>query len=267
MKIKTTHSLLAVIVAAACFLYSCKWGTVKNTLSGRSILCLIDFSDASTSAERLDFYREVIKKHILPALQATDKLTIIPIDKASITNAADILNKDLTKLNFVPDDVSPIEEDEIMQKNLHLYIDTLSQMLDKNMDDAIANRKSINHGTDILGAIEVLKGKLKKEDDNYIVFFSDMMNWGPELKMEPQDKAFNAATLISYLDKTALLKLERTTALVLTGEQNEADPTHFKLVREFWTKYFERCKITLYDYSSASPAKLDEMMAQPLSKP
>ncbi|WP_457129243.1 hypothetical protein [Mucilaginibacter sp. HD30] len=267
MKKTTTYSMLALIVSAACFLGACKWGAARTTPAGRNVICLIDFSDGSTAAERLDFYRQTIQKHILPALQPTDKLIIIPIDKASVTNASDILSADLSKKSFVPDDVSPTEEDEVTQKNLRLYADTLSRQLDKSMADAIASRRGTMHGTDILGALDVLKGKLKKGDDNYLVFFSDMMNWGPELKMEPGDKAFNVANLSSCLEKTIPLKMDRTTALVLTGEQNGADPEHFKLVRTFWTKYFEKNQINLYDYSSASPAKLDEMMALPVSKP
>jgi hypothetical protein len=60
--------------------------------------------------------------------------------------------------------------------------------------------------------------------------------------------------------------MPNTTVLVLTAKQVEASSEHFKLVQSFWTKYFQKNKIKLYDYNSASVAKLNELMALPVNE-
>jgi len=60
--------------------------------------------------------------------------------------------------------------------------------------------------------------------------------------------------------------MPNTTALVLTGEQVEVTPAHFSLVQSFWSSYFIKNNIKLYNYNSGSVAKLNELMSLDITK-
>jgi hypothetical protein len=265
MKYTLKFSLFTAVTAVVFMLYSCngshRWGTKPPKPTGKNIVCVVDFSDSKNATERMQFYMHVIKNNIIPTLGQYDKITVIPIDKTSITNSSDILLKDLSSKEFVPENASPVEEDELTASNLKKYIDTLQTEFEKNFQLAITSRSKDNHGTDIFGALSVVQIKFKDTKDNYLIMLSDMMNWSNTLKMEPADGVLTNGTLSNCLTKIPNYEMPNTTALVLTAEQVEVSPEHFQLVKSFWTKYFEKNKIQLFDYNSASIAKLNEMMA------
>lgn len=270
MKYTAKLNFLIAVTSVAFLLCSCNgchhWGTKPPKPTGKNIVCVADFSDSKNAAERLQFYMNVITDNIIPSLGQYDKITVIPIDKTSITNSSDILLKDLSKKEFVPENASPVEEDELTQANLKKYIDTLQSEFVKNFKAAITSRNKDNHGTDIFGALSVVQTKFKDTKNNYLIMLSDMMNWSNALKMEPSDADFNSSTLDHYLNKTPNYEMPSTKALVLTAEQVEVSPEHFRLVQLFWTKYFVKNQINLYDYNSASLARLNEMMLLPIYK-
>jgi hypothetical protein len=239
---------------------SCSWFHKKQLPRGKNIICVVDFSDSKNSSERLQFYMHVIKDNIIPKLGLNDKITVIPIDMASITNSSDILLKDMSVIDFEPEMASPMELEQITNDNFKKYKDTLAISFEKNFHLAITNRNKTNNGTDIFGALEVVKGKLKTRDDNYIILLSDMMNWSSTLIMEPSNRNFNNSTMETYLKRVPNVQMPMTTVLVITGEQVEVSPIHYKLIQNFWTKYFENNQIKLYDYNSASDSKLNELM-------
>ena len=267
MKVKSTSKLNFVIAVASVVFLLCscngshRWGTKPPKPTGKNIVCVVDFSDSKNVSERLQFYMNVIKNNIIPALGQYDKITVIPVDKTSITNSSDILLKDLSQKEFVPENASPIEEDELTEANLKKYIDTLQTEFVKNFQAAVTSRSKDNHGTDIFGALSVVQKKIKDTKDNYLIMLSDMMNWSNTLKMEPADRVLTNSTLENCLGKVPNYAMPNTTALVLTAEQVEVTPEHFQLVDSFWTKYFEKNQIKLFDYNSASVAKLNELMA------
>lgn len=270
MKYTPKLNFFIAVTSVVFLLCSCndshRWGTKPPRPTGKNIVCLIDFSDSKNVSERLQFYMSVIKDNIIPTLGQYDKITVIPIDKTSITNSSDILLKDLSKKEFVPENASPVEEDELTQTNLKKFIDTLQTEFVNNFQAAIKNRSKDNHGTDIFGALSVVQTKFKDNKDNFLIMLSDMMNWSGTLKMEPADGVLNNSTLENCLGKVPNYEMPNTTALILTAEQVEVSPEYFQLVDTFWTKYFEKNKIKLFDYNSASVAKLNEMMALLVSK-
>jgi hypothetical protein len=239
---------------------SCNWFHKKNLPKGKNIICVVDFSDSKNATERLQFYMQVIKDNIIPKLGLYDKISVIPIDVASITNSSDILLSDLSTTDFEPNIASPMEVDQLTNENLKKFKDTLAISFSKNFQLAIAQRNKTNHGTDIFGVLEVVKGKLKAGDDNYLIMLSDMMNWTSTLKMEQSNRNFNINTIDKFLEKVPNIEMPKTTALIITGEQVESSAEHYKLVQSFWTKYFEKNQIKLYDYNSASVSKLNELM-------
>lgn len=260
---KNTYILNAIILLTALTvtISSCKWGTEREAPRGKNIICLVDFSDSKNASERLQFYMTVIKDNIIPNLGMYDKISVLPIDKASITNSSDIFIKDLSATDFEPEMSNAMEEEELIQTNLKKYRDSLIIDFTNAFHSAINSRNKSQHGTDIFGALDVVKSsKLKERDENYLIMFSDMMNWSKTLNMEPDNRNFNANTLDGLLDKMPNHQMPNLTALVLTGKQVEVTADHFKLVQTFWTKYFEKNGIRLYDYNSASVSKLNELM-------
>lgn len=196
----------------------------------------------------------------------TDKLTVIPIDKASVTNSSEILITDLSTKDFEPDASSPMETDKITQDNFTKFKDTLALTFETSFNKSVSDRTLQNQGTDLIGALNNVKGYIKTNADNYIILLSDMMNYTTTLSMEPSNTDFTIGTLELYLQKLPLIEMKNTTALVLTADQPSISAEHFKLVQRFWTQYFIRNSIKLYDYSSASVSKLNELMVLPVSK-
>jgi ribosomal protein L14 len=263
MKRSNTIKFSTAIIAIMFLFPSCQWGSKREEPRGKNIICVVDFSDSKNATERLQFYMNAIKDNIIPKLGLHDKITVIPIDKASITNASDILLTDLSVKNFEPEQASPMEV-QITIENLKRYKDTLAIEFAQKFQIVVNNRNKSNHGTDIFGALEVVKRKLKLRDDNYLIILSDMMNWSSTLNMESDNKEFNIRTLDNILGKVPNYEMENVTVLVLTAEQLEVSPEHFKLVQSFWSKYFEKNQIKLFDYNSASVAKLNELMILPV---
>lgn len=253
------YSILSLIFFLIIF-SSCSWVQKKQPPRGKNIICVVDFSDSKNASERLQFYMQVIKENIIPKLGLYDKISVVPIDVASITNSSDILLTDLSTTDFEPTLSSPMEVEQLTNENLNKFKDSLAISFSKNFELAISNRINTNHGTDIFGVLEVVKGKLKTNDENYLIMFSDMMNWTSTFKMEQSNQNFNNNTMDDYLEKVPQIEMQNTTVLVITGEQVESSPEHYKLVKSFWTKYFGKNKIKLYDYNSASVSKLNELM-------
>lgn len=253
-------SLTKIIICFLAVLISLSSCNSKES-GRRSIVCLVDFSDSKDATERLQFYMTAIRDNVIPKLSYTDKITVIPIDKASITNASDILLADLAKHDFEPESASPMEEEQITKDNLKKYTDSLAAVFARNFQSAIEGRNKTSHGTDIFGALEVTKTKLAESDNNIVFLFSDMMNYSGVIKMEPGNSQFGSNTIEAVLKKVAAVHLPNTVALVLTADQSYIPQEHFKLVQSFWTKYFENNGIKLYDYSSASLSKLNELMS------
>ena len=253
-------SLAKIVICLLVVLFSLS--SCKNKEAGRrSIVCLVDFSDSKDATERLQFYMTAIKDNIMPKLSYTDKITVIPIDKASITNASDILLADLATHDFEPESASPMEEEQITKENLKKYTDSLAAAFAQTFQSAIQGRNKTSHGTDIFGALEVAKGKMAANDNNVIILLSDMMNYSNILKMEPGNAEFNSKSIGDILNKVPSPHLPNTTVLVLTADQSYISQEHFKLVQSFWAQYFEKNGIKLYDYNSASLSKLNELVS------
>lgn len=258
---KNTLNIFIVLAVLSLTFSSCKWFGNRKAPRGKNIVCLVDFSESKNASERLQFYMTVIKDNIIPNLGQYDKISVLPIDKASTTNSSDIFINDLSAKDFEPEMSNAMEEEEIIQANLKNYKDSLTTVFANAFQAAIDSRNKSAHGTDIFGALEVVKNsKLKERDENYLIMFSDMMNWSNALNMEPNNRNFNANTIDGLLVKVPNHSMPNLTVLVLTAEQVEVTADHFNLVKIFWTKYFAKNGMKLYDYNSASVTKLNELM-------
>ncbi len=257
---------LIVLITVTISITSCHIIYDKPKPKTRNFICVVDFSSATNSQERQAFYMTVIKNNIIKQLALTDRITVLPVDKASVTNSSEILIIDLSIKDFEPDASSPMETDKITQENFSKFKDSLGISFETCFNKSVSNRTLQNQGTDLFGALNNVKGYIKTNADNYIVFLSDMMNYTNTLIMEPSNPNFSKNNLDAILNKLSGINLPNTTVLVLTADQPGLTTEHFDLVKTFWTQYFNRNKIKLYDYSSASVSKLNDLMSLPISK-
>lgn len=257
-------SLLVLIVTAFVITScdSCKHKSIKT----RNFICVVDFSSATNSQERQEFYKNVIINNVIKKLSMTDKITVIPVDKATVTNSSEIFIADLAIKDFEPDVASPLEEDKITKDNFEKYKDTLAITFASNFKKAVSDRSLQTMGTDLFGAIQNVKGYIKSSDENYVIFLSDMMNYTPALIMEATNPQFSQSTMDAILNGLPGIELSNTIVIVLTADQPSVSSEHFELVKSFWEKYFLKNNIKLFDYSSASVSKLDELMKLSVSK-
>lgn len=229
---------------------------VKN----RNIICLVDFSSVKNDAARQQFYKTVIRDKILKNAARTDRIVVLPLDAASLTNAQEILIEDFGSRDFSPDLAPPMEEEKLTEKAFQQALGEVVARFDQKFGEVAEARKDNKMGTDIFGVISNLGRYLKDDKRNYVVFLSDMMNYSPALKMEPANKEFSAATMEENLKKVPQTSLGGAGIFVLTGETAGQSPEHFSLVKNFWTGYFSRNGGEIADYGSASISKIDEMM-------
>lgn len=230
------------------------------TSKKRNIICLIDFSSSKNDETRQQFYKKVAKENIIKNLAMTDRIVILPLDAASVTNGEEILVKDISKQDFTPDMAPPMEEDKITNDNFDKYKQEITKEFEESFEKTAVNRKPNSRGTDIFGLLNVLSKYIKSETDNRLIFLSDMMNYSDTLKMEPSNKNFNESNLEKVISEVPQVNLKDTKVLVLTGDQPDLSPAHFNLVRSFWTKYFERNSAQLIDFSSAAVSRIEEML-------
>lgn len=244
---------------------SCRIIGHKTEPKTRNIICVVDFSSTINSQERQTFYMNIIKNNVIKQLAMTDKIIVIPIDKASVTNSSEILIADLSTKDFEPVASSPMETDKITIDNFGKFKDSLALTFETSFNKSVSDRSLQNQGTDLLGAMNNVKGYIKANADNYIIFLSDMMNYTNTINMEPSNAQFSNVNIDAILNRLPGFEMKNTTALVLTADQPSVSAEHFELVKKFWTQYFNKNNIRLYDYSSASVSKLNELMGLPIS--
>lgn len=259
MKQRFTMFFLPVALLLAVFsLVSC----VRQKPAGTKVICLVDLSDSGNAMQRKEFYRNIIRDRVIPSLGMHDALIVIPIDNASVTNSAAIFRSDLSGQKFEPEFTSPMEVDNIIQKKLKEFKEGLQTEFEKAYSETLEKRSSYGKATDLFGALEQVARELDKKNRNVVIFLSDMMNYSPQLKMEPGNSSFNRNSLENAVKNAPARSLPGATALVLTGELSDISTDHFNLVKSFWSGYFDKNSIVLYDYSSTSTTKLDELLAQ-----
>jgi hypothetical protein len=116
----------------------------------------------------------------------------------------------------------------------------------------------LQQGTDILGALGY-SGKYYEDDqENIIIFLSDMMNWSGNLKME--EGHFDGSMVDKKLNETPNVEGKSAKVIVITGDITNISSKHFEVVSDFWNKYFKKNNFILVDYTSAGKAKLEELM-------
>ena len=254
---------ITMAVVAICAFYSvinCSCNSKKNV--HRTIICFIDFSETPKWEERISDYTDVVNNSIIKNMGYNDKLIILPIDKQTTQNSTPIIVESLKKqLDYIPDGTSPLEEDNVAQKNLNVDIKKIGEEFNANMLTAKNARKDFHKGTDIVGALTILNEKYYEAgQENIVIFLSDMMNWSDKLKME--EESFNANSIESSLTNSDLPNLSGKSMKIIVhqGDITNIGNEHFKIVKNFWSKYFDIYKIALVDYDSGGKTKLEEVM-------
>ena len=87
-----------------------------------------------------------------------------------------------------------------------------------------------------------------------------MMNWTPELKMEPVK--FDSSQLAMALQKAPKISLPANTKIfVYTGNLGYLPKEHYTTVQSFWKSYFNQNNLEVIDYSSGSLSALQKAIS------
>lgn len=240
------------------------FSSCTNTVSDNSedlpynIICFIDFSETPDWEDRMNSMKVIIQNSVINKLGYNAKLIILPLDKGSITGSKEILiGTTRDEFDYIPDMTAPPDEEKVARENLQKTRDSLINVFNTAFSVTSKERKSLQKGTDIFGAIDQA-GQYITKGKNLIIFFSDMMNWSNDLKMEPGN--FTLSAIEDKLAKSPALTLPESSIYVLTGNVSHIDADHFKAVKQFWEKYFQKQQIVLLDFSSGNVTQLEKLI-------
>lgn len=249
---------LSCQVAIGCFLLVLTTGC-NNIVKQKNIICLIDFSETPEYESRMEHLRGVVNNSIISKIGYNTKLTVLPIDKASVSSSKEILcGLTLDQFDYIPEMTAAADEEKIATENLKKATDSLKTLFNQNFSDALKYRKEnkLDKGTDIIGALDQSKRYISNDGENLVIILSDMMNWTDNLKMEQGN--FSSNSIETALKKSAPISLGNTKIFVYTGSTSYISGEHYKTVQGFWTKYFNQNNVSLIDYSSGAVSKLEE---------
>lgn len=223
-----------------------------------NIICFIDFSETPDWEARMNSMKGIIQNSVINKLGFNVKLVILPLDKGSITGSKEILTgTTLDEFDYIPDMTAPVDEEKVAKENLQKTRDSLNNVFNTAFSITSTERKGLQKGTDIFGAIDQA-GQYTTKGKNLIIFFSDMMNWSSDLKMEPGN--YSSSTVDDKLAKSPDLTLPESSVYVLTGNVSHIDADHYKAVKQFWGKYFQKQQIELLDFSSGNVTQLEKLI-------
>lgn len=261
-KNKTTALLIitCLLLNVLVVLDSCD--NADRKIKQQNVICFIDFSETPDWPDRMRSMKEVIKKSIIAKLPYNTKLVILPLDKSSANASKEILVATIAdEFDFIPDGTASIDEEKVALEKIKKLKDSLIVKFDSEFDITTSERKGMQKGTDIFGALQQAQRYLNitEGNENSIILLSDMMNWNSTLKMESGN--FNPSMLNSAIKEAPTSDLKGINILVYTGNTNYIDAVHYAVVKMFWEKYFKREQIKLIDYSSGALTSLENYIS------
>lgn len=260
MKNNFTLSFIIYALLLA-FIPSCK----TNPPIHRNIICYIDFSENPNFDKRVAYYSEIVNNIIIKNMSFNDRLIVLPIDNGTVTNSSEIIDSSLKKqFDYIPDGTSPLDENDVAQKNIGDDKQKISDNFNLNIEKAISDRSNLQKGTDIIGALSNVSKYYQGGQENIVILLSDMMNWSDNLKME--EGSFTANMIDSKLAQLPKIDGKSTKILVHSGDLTNISNKHFTVLNQFWTKYFLNNNFILVDYSSGAKSKLEELMTTPVNE-
>jgi len=221
----------------------------------RSVIVLVDFSSAQHFPERSSYYGGIIGKEMIENLGMHDRLVVLPIDRASLSNSEEIFLADLSKENFASTSGPIPEREKQTRQNFEKRKKDLLADFQSRYDAVVKSRAPLSAETDIFGALASVKRYSVPNRPVLLVMLSDMMHHTKNLSMEP-GKAMSKEKLDTILKTVQKVDLGGHQVFVLTGDQTPNQSGHFETIQLFWTKYFAENGATLIDYSSAARSKL-----------
>jgi hypothetical protein len=216
----------------------------------RNLVVLVDLSSSRNSAIQ-QWYIWVIKAVIFPSLKKNDRITIIPVDRYSLTASKEILSIDFSEYRYA-NEYNGLQRGQIENKNHQDSIRAITSRLDTSFAATIRERKDFQKGTDIFNALKGSKRYLLSEYRNILVLLCDMQQYTDKATMNFEDHLNNQADVEKFLQKSDSIDLLKTEITVLTGHLSNISPQKFSALRSFWEGYFAKSNCELLDYSSES---------------
>jgi len=212
-----------------------------------NFIVLVDFS-GSIPIETTEWYIKVIKQDVIQNQGPNSRIVVLPIDYASSTNSTELLSSDLTLESFEKNLDPPNLREKKMKKRLQAFVKNLQVQFDSILNDVRKTRAKYSKGTDIIGGLELAQRYSYTNDKNIVIIFSDMVNETEELNLNN----FNSKPSILTLLKKCPQVRGNYDIIVMTGEQPKIKIKEMKLLKEFWTKYFNKSQLNLIAYETSS---------------
>jgi hypothetical protein len=221
-----------------------------ETRTPRNIVVLIDLSSSRNSSVQ-QWYIWVIKAVIFPSLKKDDHITIIPVDRNSLTASKEILSIDFSKFHY-GNEYNGLQGDQVENKNHQDSIRAITARLDPSFAATVRERIDFQKGTDIFNALKGSKRYLVPNSRNILILLCDMQQYTDKNTMNFEDHLNQQADVEKFLQKSDSIDLVKAKIIVLTGHSSNISAKKFGALRSFWEGFFAKSNCELLDYSSES---------------
>ncbi|PIQ09478.1 MAG: hypothetical protein COW71_06440 [Ignavibacteriales bacterium CG18_big_fil_WC_8_21_14_2_50_31_20] len=216
-----------------------------------NFIVLMDFS-GSIPSQTMEWYKSVIKLDIIQNLESNSRIVVLPVDYGSTTNSTELFYYDLTHKSFKNNYDSPILKEKKMKQRVQVFVKNIQVEFDSVLHDVSKTRAKYSKGTDILGGLALAQRYSYPNDKNIVLVFSDMINETEELNL---DKLNSNSSILKLLEKSPKVS-GGFDIIVMTGEQPNIKIKEMKLLKDFWTKYFNESQLNLIAYETSSKSIL-----------
>ena len=242
-----------------CVLFSSCSSSKQVSMKPLNVISLVDLSDSRDSAS-IKWYRTTIENSVIGKLGRTDCFQALPIDYNSKTSSMEIFKVDFSKNNY-SNEFAGLNAEEVERNGHKTAVDIAIRQFDSCYDVAVEQRKALNQGTDIFGALTVTKKYFREGYLNLIVIFSDMQQYTDRERMNFENHLNQVSEVQHYISIAEKSDLQNTFIIVITGASS-ISIAKYNVLATFWEQYFISCNGQLVDYSSGAVSVLENYISR-----
>jgi hypothetical protein len=214
-------------------------------------LVLVDFS-GSISSSMLEDYQQQIQHKIIGRAGKVDKIQVLPIDAQSVSAQEMLFAEDMSSIQWSLPDASPVFREKMEQERRSAILSSMGKKCNEQITSAFHRRQALANGTNITGALKALKPFVRAEELTRIYIFSDMIQYGHDVKLtEKQVENIQPTILQQVQNKLEPVALgDNVEVYVITGI-NVINDKSFEMLRAIWVNYFEQNGMKLKFYGTS----------------
>jgi hypothetical protein len=220
-------------------------------------ICFIDLS--SRDIVTIQWYKETLKKHVLPNMPPNSRLVVLPIDYASQTGSKELFRVDFSK-NTYGSEYAGLQAAEIEAQQHHDSVSAAIRQFDQLFDAEWYYRLRLPEGTDVFGALKQCSKYASPEQRTVVIMLSDMLQYTDKKNMNFETYLNTAEEVGHYLSVSQKVDLGGMEVVVLTGLHRTMKTEKYSVIKAFWEKYFTECNGELVSYSSGAVSQLETLL-------